>query len=69
LIFFRILSETKLKGKTRQKRMKLWIFATSNDIGKLSAALRPRFMELPLKEYSYEEFIEIVCDCFRNIIK
>ena len=27
-----ILSETKLKDKTRQKRMKLWIFATSNDV-------------------------------------
>src|SRR5438093_1177858 len=25
-----ILSETKLKGKTRQKKAKLWIFATSN---------------------------------------
>src|SRR5213596_3515161 len=25
-----ILSETKLKSKTRQKRMKLWIFATRN---------------------------------------
>lgn len=24
-----ILSETKLKGKTRQKRMKLWVFATA----------------------------------------
>jgi Holliday junction DNA helicase RuvB len=56
-----ILSETKLKGKTRQKKMKLWVFATSNDIGKLSAPLRSRFMELHLKEYSYEEFIEIVC--------
>lgn len=34
-----ILSETKLKGNTRQKRMKLWIFATSNDIDKLSEPL------------------------------
>jgi Holliday junction DNA helicase RuvB len=56
-----ILSETKLKGKTRQKRMKLWIFATSNDIDKLSAPLRSRFMELHLKEYSCEEFMHIVC--------
>ena len=61
-----ILSETKLKGKTRQKKMKLWIFATSNDIGKLSAPLRSRFMELHLKEYSYEEFIEIVCRLFEK---
>ena len=31
-----ILSETKLKGKTRQKKIKLWIYATSNDIERLS---------------------------------
>jgi Holliday junction DNA helicase RuvB len=61
-----ILSETKLKGKTRQKKMKLWIFATSNDIGKLSAPLRSRFMELHLKQYSYQEFIEIVCRLFKK---
>lgn len=55
-----ILSETKLKGKTRQKKMKLWIFATSNDAERLSGPLRSRFMELHLDEYTYEEFIEIV---------
>ena len=55
-----ILSETKLKGKTRQKKMKLWIFATSNDVERLSGPLRSRFMELHLEEYTYEEFIEIV---------
>jgi Holliday junction DNA helicase RuvB len=41
--------------------MKLWIFATSNDIDKLAAALRSRFIELHLKEYSCEEFMHIVC--------
>ena len=55
-----ILSETKLKGKTRQKKMKLWVFATSNDVERMSGALRSRFMELHLEEYTYEEFIEIV---------
>jgi replication-associated recombination protein RarA len=55
-----ILSETKLKGKTRQKRMKLWIFATSNDVEQLSESLRSRFMKLYLEEYTYEEFIEII---------
>jgi len=55
-----ILSETKLKGKTRQKKMKLWLFATSNDVERLSPPLRSRFIELHLKEYSYEEFVEIV---------
>lgn len=55
-----ILSETKLNGKTRQKKIKLWIFATSNDIERLSGPLRSRFMELHLDEYTYEEFIEVV---------
>jgi len=54
-----ILSETKL-GKTRQKKMKLWIFATSNNVERLSVELRSRFMDLHLEEYTYEEFIEIV---------
>ena len=55
-----ILSETKLKGKTRQKKMGISIFATSNDIEKLSTPLRSRFMKLHLEEYTYEEFTEIV---------
>jgi replication-associated recombination protein RarA len=54
-----ILSETKLKGRTRQKKMKLWIFATSNAVERLSTPLRSRFMELHLEEYRYEEFVEI----------
>ena len=61
-----ILSETKLKGKTRQKKMKLWIYATSNDIERLSRPLRSRFMELHLKEYSYEEFVEIARRLLKN---
>jgi Holliday junction DNA helicase RuvB len=55
-----ILSETKLKGKTRQKKIKLWIFATSNEVEKISVPLRSRFMKLELEEYTYEEFEEIV---------
>jgi len=55
-----ILSETKLNGKTRQKKMKLWIFATSNDGERLSGPLRSRFMELHLEGYIFEEFTEIV---------
>lgn len=55
-----ILSETKLNGKTRQKRIKLWIFATSNNAERLSRPLRSRFMELHLEEYTYQEFTEVV---------
>jgi len=54
-----ILSETKMKGKTRQKKMTVWIFATSNEISKISKPLRSRFMELHLDEYSLDEFMEI----------
>jgi Holliday junction DNA helicase RuvB len=60
-----ILSETKLKGKTRQKNMNLWIFATSNKIDRLSEPLRSRFMELHLDEYTFEEFMEIT----RRLVK
>jgi Holliday junction DNA helicase RuvB len=55
-----IISETKLKGKTRQKKMKLSIFATSNNVERLSGPLRSRFMILHLEDYTYEEFKEIV---------
>lgn len=54
-----ILSETKLRGKTRHKKISLWIFATSNEVEKLTKPLRSRFMELHLNEYSYEEYVEI----------
>jgi replication-associated recombination protein RarA len=60
-----ILSKTKL-GNTRQKKMKLWIFATSNNVERLSVPLRSRFMELHLEEYSYEEFREIACRLFKK---
>ena len=55
-----LLSETKLKGKTRQKKVNLSIFATSNDVQRLSTPLRSRFMKLHLEEYTYDEFIQIV---------
>jgi replication-associated recombination protein RarA len=60
-----ILCETKLNSKIRQKRIKLWIFATSNDVNRLSQPLRSRFMELHLREYLYEDFVEIV----RRVLK
>ena len=56
-----ILSETKLRGKTRQKKLSLSIYATSNNAEKLSSPLRSRFMELQLQEYDFEEFAEISC--------
>jgi MoxR-like ATPase len=61
-----IICETKLNGKTRQKRIKIWTFATSNGVEGLSNALRSRFMELHLKEYTYEEFKDIVRKLFKK---
>jgi replication-associated recombination protein RarA len=61
-----ILSETKLNGKTRQKKMKIWIFATSNNVERITAPLRSRFMELYLEEYTYEEFTEIIWRLFKK---
>lgn len=55
-----IICETKLNGKTRRKNMNLWIYATSNNANKLSNALRSRFVGLFLKEYSFQEFADIV---------
>ena len=46
--------------------MKIWTFATSNDVDRLSKALRSRFMELHLKEYTYEEFTDIVKKLFKR---
>jgi Holliday junction resolvasome RuvABC ATP-dependent DNA helicase subunit len=42
------------------KRDSTIIFATSNEVEKLSDPLRSRFMELHLEEYTYDEFTEIV---------
>jgi Holliday junction DNA helicase RuvB len=53
------LSETKLKEKTRQKKVKVWVYATSNDVERLSKPLRSRFLELHLQEYTFEEFSDI----------
>jgi len=57
-----ILSETKSSVKnvgSRQQKMKLKIFATANEIEKLQAPFRSRFMPFYLSEYSLQEFIEI----------
>ena len=40
-------------------KLKLRVFATSNDISRLPAAFVSRFQRLTLKEYTQEEFIEI----------
>src|SRR5215207_9549072 len=54
-----ILSSTKVR-KTRSIRMEgVKVFATSNDVNRLVEALRSRFLEFELPEYTWENFLEI----------
>ena len=53
-----IVSETKY-GKTRSTQMKTTVFATSNNIKKISTALQSRFFIVELEGYTYEQFCEI----------
>lgn len=53
-----VLIETKVR-KTRKKEMKVSIFATCNDIAKISKALKSRFIVLQLEEYTYDQFLQI----------
>jgi MoxR-like ATPase len=61
-----ILSSVKVRNKKetgKQERRKefkgLKVYATCNDMTRLSKALRSRFFRITLKEYSEREFIEI----------
>ena len=53
-----IISETK-HGRTRSAQIKTSVFATSNNIERLSAPLRSRFFIVELRPYTYEQFFEI----------
>jgi replication-associated recombination protein RarA len=53
-----ILTSTKMK-KTAEKEMKVWVFATTNDIDAISRPFRSRFIELNLPGYNFDEFCEI----------
>jgi replication-associated recombination protein RarA len=53
-----IVSETKY-GKTRLAQIKTSVFATSNNIKKLSAPLLSRFFIVELEPYTYEQFCDI----------
>jgi replication-associated recombination protein RarA len=53
-----VLVETKVR-KTRKKQMMVSVFATCNDIAKISKALESRFIVLQLEEYTYDQFLQI----------
>ena len=46
--------------------MDLRIFATSNNINKLTPEMKSRFLIFHLKEYSYEEFVEVSKNLFEK---
>ena len=60
-----IISETKY-GKTRSAQIKTSVFATSNNIERLSAPLRSRFFIVELGPYTYEQFFEITKQLFSH---
>lgn len=53
-----IVSETKY-GKTRSATMRTSVFATSNNINRISLPLQSRFFIVQLEPYTYEQFCEI----------
>ena len=53
-----VLVETKVR-KTRRKEMMVSVFATCNEIAKISKALKSRFIVLQLEEYTYDQFLQI----------
>ena len=53
-----IVTETKY-DKTRLAVMKTSVFATSNDIKKISVPLQSRFFVVELEPYEYEQFCDI----------
>lgn len=52
-----IVSETKHR-KNRSAQMKVSVFATSNNIKKISAPLQSRFFIVKIEPYTYEQFTE-----------
>jgi holliday junction DNA helicase RuvB len=63
-----IVTETKY-GRTREAKMDISVFATSNSTRNLSAALLSRFFVVELKSYTYLQFYEITLRLLYNKTK
>jgi hypothetical protein len=50
-----MLVETKVR-KIRQKYMEVYVFATCNEVEKISLPLRSRFIVVHLPEYTFKQF-------------
>jgi GTPase Era involved in 16S rRNA processing len=53
-----IISETKHKKTRAITNVKMWVFATSNNISKVMLPLQSRFFVVNLESYTYEQFIK-----------
>jgi len=53
------ISETK-HNRDRRARLKTWVFASANEIRRLPGELMSRFQPLRFKDYSDDEFYEVV---------
>jgi Holliday junction resolvasome RuvABC ATP-dependent DNA helicase subunit len=66
-----ILTEMKAQKTKgfRQQKMNVKIFATCNELDKLTKPLKSRFLKLELPEYSYDEFLTISNNLIRKRYK
>jgi Holliday junction resolvasome RuvABC ATP-dependent DNA helicase subunit len=66
-----ILTEMKAQRTKgfRQQKMNVKIFATCNELDKLTTPLKSRFLKLELSSYSYEEFLTISNNLIRKKFK
>ena len=62
----KLRSEKAVNNKQYNLDMDLRIFATSNNINKLTPEMKSRFLIFYLKEYSYEEFVEVSKNLFEK---
>lgn len=60
-----MVSETKAKS-TRSAQFDCWVFATCNNINKVSEALRSRFFVIKLDEYNKEEFCNTAAQAIKR---
>jgi Holliday junction resolvasome RuvABC ATP-dependent DNA helicase subunit len=66
-----ILTEMKAEKTKgfRQQKMNIKIFATCNELTKLTQPLKSRFMKLELPEYTWEEFLTISTNLIKSRYK
>lgn len=60
-----IVTETKYR-RHRFLRLKTWVYASANDIRKIPLELKSRFLKLQFRDYTPEEFYEVVVTMLRE---